>query len=109
MRIICACTNQRICEHKLPSPYSNTLNPTSCDKTDASFHMLLSTFFLIKDAYDEKININTTLKTLAAREFVPHLYFIERVIKWKTRSPLKRRVQKDLTDSTLLFDILPIA
>jgi len=70
--------------------------------------MLLCTFFFIEDAYNEKININTTLKTLAGHEFVSHFYFIERVIKWKMRSPLKRRVQKELTDPTSLFDILPI-
>jgi len=64
--------------------------------------MLLCTYFLIEDAYNEKININTTLKTLAGHEFVSHFYFIERVIKWK------RRVQKELTDPTSLFDILPI-
>ena len=64
--------------------------------------MLLSTFFLIKDVYNENININTILKTLAGHEFVSHFYFIERVIKWK------RRVQKELTDPTSLFDILPI-
>jgi len=70
--------------------------------------MLLSTFFLIKDVYNENININTILKTLEGHEFVSHLYFIERVTKWKMRSPLKRRVQKELTDPTSLFDILPI-